>query len=207
VSASPRPYVKRRITLPSSPRELFFDIEHDPLRDHCYLHGLVERINGDTKSERYVAFLAETPTMDEQRRAFAEAWHFVRASEPAAIFYYSKFERTVYRKLQTRCPDVCTSADVKRMFDGSRAVDLCSDVVLSCTEWPTRDYSIKTLAKYLGFAWRDRNSSGAASIEWAHRWYATGDNAVRQRILDYNEDDCRAMRVLLDEVRVLSVST
>jgi predicted RecB family nuclease len=31
--------------------------------------------------------------------------------------------------------------------------------------WPTRDHSIKTLAKFLGFHWRDNNPSGAASIE------------------------------------------
>lgn len=29
------------------------------------------------------------------------------------------------------------------------------------TEWPTRDYSIKTLARHLGFAWRDAHPSGA----------------------------------------------
>jgi predicted RecB family nuclease len=34
---------------------------------------------------------------------------------------------------------------------------------------------------------------GAASIEWFDRWIKTGDPAIRQRILDYNEDDCRAM--------------
>lgn len=30
------------------------------------------------------------------------------------------------------------------------------------------------------------------------------DRAIRQRILDYNEDDCGATRVLLDEIRVIS---
>jgi predicted RecB family nuclease len=72
------------------------------------------------------------------------------------------------------------------------------------TERPTRDYSIKTLAKYLGFKWRDLHSSGAASIEWYDRGAGTGDPAIKQRILDYNEDDCRATRVLLDGIRTLA---
>jgi hypothetical protein len=38
------------------------------------------------------------------------------------------------------------------------------NVVRSKTEWPTHDYSIKTLAKYLGFTWRDTDPTGAASI-------------------------------------------
>ncbi|MDR4483146.1 MAG: ribonuclease H-like domain-containing protein [Nitrospirales bacterium] len=31
----------------------------------------------------------------------------------------------------------------------------------------------------------------------------SGDRTIRQRILDYNEDDCRATRVLLDGIRRL----
>ncbi len=47
--------------------------------------------------------------------------------------------------------------------------------------------------------------SGAASIEWYHRWVETRDVAIRQRIFDYNEDDCTAMRVLLDAVQKLPI--
>ncbi len=46
--------------------------------------------------------------------------------------------------------------------------------------------------------------SGAASIEWFDRWVKGRDPADRQRILDYNEDDCRATRVLLDGIRALA---
>jgi hypothetical protein len=49
--------------------------------------------------------------------------------------------------------------------------------------------------------WRDTHPSGAASIEWFDRWC---NPEIRQRILDYNEDDCRATRVLLDGIRSLA---
>jgi hypothetical protein len=35
------------VVLELAPVELFFDIEVDPLRDICHLHGFVERRNGD----------------------------------------------------------------------------------------------------------------------------------------------------------------
>ena len=85
-------------------------------------------------------------------------------------------------------------------------MDLYLDAVKSKTEWPTYDYSIKTLANYLGFKWRDKQPSGAASIEWYHRWVDTGDATIRRRILDYNEDACIAMRVLLEAIQGLSIS-
>ncbi len=102
-------------------------------------------------------------------------------------------------------PDVCSAETIEALFDPTRAIDLYGDVVTRATEWPTNDQSIKTLAKHLGFSWRDANPSGAASIEWFDQWVRTRDPAVKARILSYNEDDCRATRVLLDGVRALAL--
>ncbi len=196
-----RPYLTEAAALPTAEREIFFDIEHDPFNDLCYLHGFVERRQGGP--ERYLAFFADTPTPEAEGRAFREAWTYLRTAQPCAIYYYSKYERTIWRVLQERHPEVGTRDELERLFSSPATIDLYYDVVLPKTEWPTIDYSIKTLAGFLGFAWRDTHPSGAASIEWFHRWVETRDPAIRQRILDYNEDDCRATRVLLDGIRRL----
>ncbi len=200
-----QPYVKEPLKLPESDMELFFDIETDPMRDVCYLHGFTERRNGDNRTERYVPFLAEEPSEQEEEKAFAAAWAYIQHSQPCAIYYYSAYERTIWRKLQKKYPHVMTVEAIEDLFDPAYAVDLYHHVVRPKTEWPTRDFSIKTLASFLGFSWRDPNPSGAASIEWYHRWTESGDPEIRQRILDYNEDDCVATRVLLDGIRKLSV--
>ena len=200
-----KPYLREPLTLPVANLELYFDIEVDPMRDICYLHGFVERRDGTKDAERFVAFFAEEPTAEAEKQSFAEAWRYMQESQPCVIYYYSKYERTIYRKLREKYPDVCTEDELEALFDPARAVDLYFDVVLKATEWPTRDFSIKTLANYLGFAWRDTHTSGAASIEWFHRWVETGDPTIRQRILDYNEDDCRATRVLRDALDSLAL--
>lgn len=199
-----KPYLKAPVALPSSEVEFFFDIEVDPLRDFTYLHGIVERRGGDNATERFVAFFADEESPKAERSAFADAVSFLTSVPAATIWYYSKYERTIYRKLQERYPEVCSAAEIERLFDPARAIDLYNDVVTRATEWPTNDQSIKTLAKYLGFAWRDTNPSGAASIEWFDRWVRERDPALKARILDYNEDDCRATRVLLDGIRALA---
>lgn len=201
VTPNAKPYLRAVVTLPVTDRELFFDIEVDPMRDICYLHGFVERLSGDNASERFVAFFIDEPTPEAEQRAFANALAYMQAARPCSIYYYSKYERTIYRKLREKYPQVCSDADIEALFDPAQAIDLYFDVVQKATEWPTRDYSLKTLAKHLGFAWRDAHPSGAASIEWFHRWVETRDPEGRQRILDYNEDDCRATRVLLDGIR------
>jgi len=196
-----RPYLTQPVRLPVSDRELHFDIEADPMRDHIYLHGFVVRERGVAQN-KFEAFVAEQPTADAERQAFAEAMAFFRASPDAIVYVYSHYERTTYRKLQQRYPDVATPDEIDALFAEDRTVDLYK-IVKSSTEWPTWNHSIKTLAKYLGFSWRDTNPSGAASIEWYDRFVQGGDRTVLQRILDYNEDDCRAMIVLLDTIRTM----
>ncbi|MGB0908823.1 MAG: TM0106 family RecB-like putative nuclease [Nitrospirales bacterium] len=203
--AKARPYLRQSIDLPVSESEVFFDIEVDPLRDHTYLHGFIERRQQDCSTEQYIAYFAEQPTPEAEQMAFAQAIVYLQQHAHSTVYYYSKYERTIYRKLQVKYPDVCSAEEIEMLFSQERAIDLYFDVVLKATEWPTRDYSIKTLAKYLGFLWRDTHPSGAASIEWFHRWVESGDQVIRQRILDYNEDDCIATRVLLDGIRRLPV--
>lgn len=198
-----RPYLKAPVTLPAHDLELFFDIEVDPMRDLCYLHGFVERRGRDNSTEKFVSFFTLDTTPASEEAAFAQAMDYMHRAQPCAIFYYSKYERTIYRKLQAKYPGVCSADAIEALFDPTTTVDLYFDVVRKYTEWPTNDFSIKTLAKYLGFKWRDTHPSGAASIQWFDEWVKTGASETRQRILDYNEDDCRATRVLLDGVRGL----
>ena len=198
------PFLTGPVSLPSSEDELFFDIEVDPMRDICYLHGFVERIGGDNSAERYEAFFTADETEAEEERVFAAAINFIRDRPSSVIYYYSKYERTIWRKLQEKYPSVCSGDDIEDVFDPTKSVDLYFDVVKKFTEWPTKDYSIKTLATYLGFEWRDTHPSGAASIQWFDEWVRTRDTNIKYRILEYNEDDCTATRVLLDGIRNLS---
>lgn len=193
-SPNPIPYLTAPLALPHSDIEVFFDIEVDPMRDHCYLHGMLERRDGDNSTEKFDAFFADDLTPEAEREAFAEAWAYLRARPTAIIYIYSKYERTIWRKLQEKYPIVCGADDIECLFHPSRTVDLFYDVVQKATLWPTRDHSLKTLAKFLGFQWRDTNPSGAASIEWFDQWIKTGDPTIRQRIIDYNQDDVIATK-------------
>jgi len=200
VATNPAPFFREAVQLPTNPHEVFFDIEDDPMRGLVYLHGFVVRTHGDPSDERLVSVFAEHATEQGERDAFAAAWSFLSRHADHIVYYYSKHERTKYRALQAKYPRVCSAADVEALFSPRRSYDLYDDAVAK-SEWPTLDWSIKSLATFLGFRWRDSDPSGAASIEWFDHWVRTHDAATKQRILDYNEDDCRAMRVLLDAMR------
>jgi len=128
-----RPYLREAVSLPAAERELFFDLEVDPMRDVCYLHGILERSGGDTTAETFMPFFAEDPTRDAEEDAFRRAWTFLRSAKPFTLYYYSKYERTIYRKLREKYSHVCSEADVEELFEPVRAVDLYFDVVKKVT--------------------------------------------------------------------------
>jgi predicted RecB family nuclease len=60
---------------------------------------------------------------------------------------------------------------------------------------------LKVLATAAGFAWRDEAPSGEASMAWYEEARGADQNAAAaatRRLLEYNEDDCRATRALRD---------
>jgi predicted RecB family nuclease len=200
-AAAPAPYLRADVTLPEPGREVFFDVEVDPLRDHCYLHGFLER-SGSGKSH-YRSFFAPQADEDAEEEAFTRAWHYVNGLDGVPIYHYGSYERTIWRALQDRFPQVCDPEEVEELFAAETTVDLYTSVIRPHSEWPTRDYSVKSIARYLGFQWRDEDPSGASSIEWYESWLEHRDPKVKKRILAYNEDDCRATGVVLDGIRTL----
>ena len=202
--SSPQPYFTDEVQLPASETELFFDVETDPFRGLCYLHGFVERTGRASATEKYVAFFADEAIEEAEQDAFAQAWAYVQERSDAVVYYYSHYERTIWKQLARRYPDVATEDDVIALFEEERFVDLYTDIVKPRMIWPTTSLSLKTIAAHLDFKWRDTDPSGVGSIQWFHEWVETGAEAIRQRILEYNEDDCRATRVLVDALRKLA---
>lgn len=180
-----KPYLKQAVTFPVAAKEVFFDIEADPMRDIIYLHGFVERPYSQPADSEFIAFYSEGLDVGDEEAAFADAWTYLSARVlDSTVYYYSPYERTAYKKLAEKYPGVCSVDEVAALFELPAMIDLYS-VVRKNTEWPTYNQSIKTLAQYLGFQWRDTHPSGAASIEWYNRWVESGDQEIKQRILDY----------------------
>ena len=200
------PYLTEAVTFPIMQKEVYFDIEADPMHGIVYLHGFVERMLRRPETARFISYFADGNEPIHEEAAFQNAWDYLSARvQDSTIYYYSKYERTEYKKLAEKYPAVCLVTDVEALFALPVMIDLYFDVVKKATEWPLYDQSIKTLAQYLGFKWRDPDPSGAASIEWYNRWVESGDPAIKQRILEYNQDDCLATGIVVDGIRGLAV--
>ena len=202
-------YARVPLGLSRAPLELHFDIEADPTSGgpggFVYLHGIweVRRAPNGAETAAFHHFFADGP--DGEREAFAGAWALLTSDPAGMAYYYSSYERTMYRGLQRRYPTVCTAGEVDAFFASARVVDLYTDVVRPHTEWPLQSYGLKPISKHLGFSWAAEDASGASSIAWYVEYARTGDPGLRGRIVDYNRSDCMAQPVILDALIALPV--
>lgn len=175
--------------LPAAGTELFFDIEGDPLLGVEYLFGFLVRENG---AVRYEKFLAERP--EDEGAAWLAMCDFIERYAGVPIYHYGFYELDVIRRLSARYG---ISKAAAAALDPAGMIDLVR-VVQRSAIFPLRFYSLKDLGKFLGFQWRASDASGANSVLWFQSWLETGDRAVLQKIVDYNEDDVRATLFLKD---------
>ena len=177
-------------TIPTASIELYFDIEAEPERNLDYLLGVL-LVDRQANKEEFHSFLAEKP--EEEGIIWEQFLALVELYADAPIFHFSEYEVETIRRLA----ELYNTPPRQRELLLSRCVDLHHRVIASVT-FPVENYSLKSLANWLGFQWRDRGVSGEQSVCWYDRWLKTGDRSLLEAILRYNEDDCRATRHLKD---------
>lgn len=193
---SDRPVVRSSFDLintqpiPSGVIELYFDIEAEPERQTDYLLGVL-LVNRETNTEKFYPFLAEK--LEDEGKIWQEFLDFIALYPDAPIFHYSEYEVDTIKRLSR----LYGTSKQQQLEILSRLVDLHL-WVNSAVIFPVESYSLKALANWIGFYWRETSGSGDQSVCWYDQWLATQDRNLLQLILSYNEDDCRATRHLKD---------
>jgi predicted RecB family nuclease len=198
----------------SCPRaDVEVDIDMESYNDVTYLWGAFVRTATELEgiTEGYVSF-AEWGELDatSESTLFGRFWQWFRALRSgvheqgrsfAAYCFWAQAENgAMNRAIETAAPG-CPSreeVDAFRLAHPNEWIDI-HDVAKNQiqTEGPV---GLKSLAGAAGFRWRDEYPSGEASMIWYEHTRLPGAeaDAARQRLLEYNEDDCRATLALRD---------
>jgi predicted RecB family nuclease len=167
--------------------ELFFDIEGIPDRQLYYLIGLLI-CQDDTCS--YHAFWADTAQDEGQMWSTflgtvsqypnVPLYHY-GSYDPKAMMTLSKRHETEIAGLEKRLININTSLYGKVYF-------------------PVRSNSLKEIGHFLGVRWTAANASGLQSLVWRYHWDQTRDMQYQGLLVTYNQEDCLALKVLVDEL-------
>ncbi|HTR97283.1 MAG TPA: TM0106 family RecB-like putative nuclease [Candidatus Acidoferrales bacterium] len=162
-----------------------------------YLWGLAREPGGDAapRGEAIVAGLDDGGDARAWQRFVARADQLLAAEPGLRFVHWDQYEPLWVRRYAARhgAPPGFLERFERATFDLKRALD-------QSVRLPLRSYSIKFVARWLGFAWRNPESGSEWSAARFHRACATGDAAERERLLreiaEYNEDDLLAMRAI-----------
>jgi hypothetical protein len=69
---------------------------------------------------------------------------------------------------------------------------------------PTYTNGLKDVGNFLSFQWTDKNASGIQSLIWRQRWEKSGLADCKEKIIQYNIEDCLALlkiKVLINWIK------
>ena len=180
--------------------ELFLDLEgtselfqDDPAWNCLYLIGLIPRQTGEEKP--YISYLAKKP--DNEKAILADFLAYLREHAGRyRLYHWHHYEKTQLKKACERhgFQEACESLILPYL------VDLCT-AAQSAYMLPTPGWSIKVVAPYFGFQWtQDASEVDAMSsaMIWFKQAINDGSGTDMERVLKYNEDDCKAMIIVKD---------
>ena len=84
----------------------------------------------------------------------------------------------------------------------TKAVNVLS-LIYSRVYFPACSNDLKSVAGCLGFRWSVPGASGMQSVVWRHDREEARDDALKQRLLAYNEEDCLALERVVGPLRAI----
>jgi hypothetical protein len=168
----------------------------------------------------YNAFVDWSNTPEGEARVFAEFWAHIQSWREKAktnkwgyrAYHYTKHEDSAFIGLAERhagAPGVPSVEDVRAFLDSKEWIDLYP-VVSQQLIWPTESVTLKDIAKWVRFSWRDSDPGGGNSIAWYKLAINAEEDSIRtdnqDRLLKYNADDCQAQAEIRDWLNSLGES-
>jgi len=180
--------------------ELFLDLEgsgelfqDEPTWNCIYLIGLIPR-TGRTE-EAYIPYLAKRPA-DEKTILNQFVDYLGKQNHSFRLYHWAHYEKTELKK-------ACERHGLSRAYEKlilPNLVDLYTAAQASYV-LPTPGWRIKVVAPYFGFNW-SQPATEVDAMKSAMMWFKQamngGNGHGMDKVLKYNEDDCKAMIVVKD---------
>jgi predicted RecB family nuclease len=173
---------------------VFIDVEGMPGRDFYYLIGLRYQKQGKAVER---SFWADGP--EDEFRIWRKCVDTLREIDNPRLIHYGAYESRFLRLMIERWNTAKEDAEfVDQIIDGS--TNLIS-TIYGKIYFPTYENGLKDIARWLGFEWKWPQASGGGAILLRRCWELTRDQQLRQQLIAYNIEDCRAVELVADAIK------
>ena len=163
-----------------------FDIESNPDEKHDFLYGFLKINNLFEKIEDdfYDPILN---LKKNEKKSHQEIFQKLFSKEKWPVLHYGDTEKIIILNLARQL-----NFDLKQIeILKSRFVDLHL-IIRRFWILPIKNYSLKTVASWMGFKWKQKNVSGSKALYWWIQYKSTSNDIFLKKIIKYNRDDCLA---------------
>ena len=109
------------------------------------------------------------------------------------LLHYDNSDILALKKIANKYPKYKTIINNKI----ANSLDLY-EVINENYTLPVVSYSLKDISKYFGYQWKTELNGFAVILEY--RLYLKGDKRSLERIFKYNEEDCRATKLIVNRL-------
>ncbi len=162
-----------------------FDIESNPDEDHDFLYGLLSVENVYDQNNNF--FYKPILNLINKNKYNLEILKQLILRNNWPILHFGETEKITMIKMAKIIN--LNKFDIDSLE--SRFIDLH---LLIRNSWilPIKNYSLKTVANWVGFDWSQKNISGSKALYWWIQYRNTNENSFLEKIINYNKDDCLA---------------
>ena len=176
-------YVLGSPQLPISKTNVYLDVEGCPDDGFDYLIGILIAVGDSVQSFSFWA-----NNREEQDQIFEDFLDTLDRFDDFRVFSYGGYEKAFLRRMKMR-------SNRKTLVDRVlKSLVNTLSVIYSHIYFPTYSNGLKYVASSLGCKWTDLNASGVQSITWRKRWEDSHDEQWKQRLVEYNMEDCEALK-------------
>lgn len=186
-------YLQDLPDLSRQPVELFLDIEGIPDQQAFYLIGLLVC---EADSCTYHSFWADT--LQDEASIWQQFLEMVDQYPDAPIYHYGSYEPRALAQMSRRY-----ESDDETLK--TRLVNV-NTYIYGRVYFPVHSNRLKDIGEFIGASWTAKDASGLQSLVWRHHWDETQNTEYQQTLLTYNEEDCRVLMLLTNELIQIKTS-
>jgi predicted RecB family nuclease len=190
-------YVVRDPALPTDEPKVFLDVEGIPDRDFYYLVGVAVVENGQTTTHSFWA-----DDSDGERAIWRDLLMLLSGMGKFKIYHYGSYDRRFLDEMAQRYGDLPELESLAQRLN-SDTVDVLT-AIAGNVYFPAHSRSLKAIGAVLGAKWSDPLASGIRSMVWRHEWERTGNPALKESLVQYNREDCLALKLVTDRLETIA---
>lgn len=177
---------------------VYFDVEGSPDEGSYYLIGVRVKTEKDVPIQR--SFWAEN--RNDEKRIWTEFLGFLNEIANPILLHYGSYDATFLKRMCER--HGLPSRTTHPVENAVRQPRNVLSAFLGQVYFPTWSNGLKNVSGFLGARWRLPAATGLQSIMWRSEWEATKSGELKTRLLEYNQDDCEALHILVTELQALA---